>query len=229
MKKLVLFSFGLFLFTINAKADIGFPTDGNMGYVSIHKVVPIEFVENGIKFSIFLNGDFDFVANSRAYNSTVISYRKGIKYVDVRTRSYKGILRNRFGQIIRIDGIPISYDRFGNVTRIGSVDIDYRGTRMTQVGNLHILYNPHGYVKYIGFVKPRMSSWVYSYNHFYNGMTLDYDDDNFYDDHFYTDFGKYREDNDYYYYKSKKGKSEVVVKRKKETVTNRGEDRKRRS
>ena len=219
--------------TLNTKADIGVPTNDNMGYVSIKKAAPIEFIENGIKFSVFLNGDFDFLSNSRAMAPRVYTYRNGIRAFNIYGTDRNLIRTNRLGQVISVNGITIDYNRYGNVIRIGSVYIDYRGNQMVQVGNLHIIYHPHGYVKYAGFVKPRMNIRSYDYRKFYNGMVLDYDDDYFYNDHFYNDFNRYNEDADYYYYKSKKNNDNTVIKRKKETKkemqNNKKVDRKRRS
>lgn len=228
MKKLVLTFVALLLMVSTVEANNSIlTTSSNEGYVKIHKASPIQFVEKGIKFSVYPNGTFDFVSNSRAFTPSRNAYSYN-KYYGNSYRNNLYIIKDRYGRIVRVNNVLINYNRAGNVTQIGSVDIDYHRNRMTQIGNLHIVYNRSGYVKYIGSVKPRFDYRVYRYDSFYNGMILDFDDDYFFDDHFYNDFDDYDEDDNFYYYKSKKDDAKVI-KRKKGHDDELNSDRKRRS
>ena len=80
----------------------------------------VTFVEKGIQFHVFLNGDFEFNRlgrNSNYYNYNGRTYSNNTLRVE---RDYRG-------RIKRIDRIFIRYDYRGNVTRIGK---DRKSTRL---------------------------------------------------------------------------------------------------
>ncbi|MGB5362872.1 MAG: hypothetical protein WBN17_06175 [Aureibaculum sp.] len=218
MKKGILFLLGMFMMVSTAEATNGVLTDSKPGYHSAYKAKPISFVENGIKFYVYPNGDLDFKSNSRSRNTTQYVYRNGKRYVKRVPFNRVRITHDRHGRINRVGNVFINYNRFGKVQRIGSVFVDYQHRKLARVGGLSIKYNRYGEVFYYGQVKPRYTYRNYRYDRFYNGMILDYNDDYFSHDDFYNDFDNYNEDDHYYYYKSKKNKGhkdEKIIKRKK--------------
>jgi len=212
MKKGILIVLGMFLMTSNveAKNDKSF-TKNNEVHYSYEKAV--SFVERGIEFHIFLNGDFDF--NSK-YQHTYVDYngrrtkRTGIK-----------IRRDFTGKIKQVGNVFINYDFRGNVSRIGNVFMQYRYGNLTKVGNLKISYNRWGKPMFFGHVKNN----DFYYNdvgfdfHFNFGDIFDYNDAYFYRNDFRKNYFKIREDTNFYYYKAKPhakiGKRSKILKRRK--------------
>lgn len=173
----------------------------------------VTFVERGIKFHVFLNGDFDY--NTRYSSSTYYDYNGR------RTRRTRGIRieRDYRGRVKRVGNTFINYDYRGNVKRIGSIFIDYRHGQLVRVGNLKITYNRWGNPRFYGNVKhTNYYDNNYGYNSYY-GSIWDYNDDFFYKREFRNNYRKYKEDADFYYYKAvpnaKIGKRSKVIKRKK--------------
>jgi len=221
MKKGLLFILGMLMMVSTAEASDGVKTSSKMGYYNYRYVKPIQFVEKGIKFYIFPNGEIEFNTKSRSRYNSRYTYRNGRRYSRrVQLRNIP-VSRDYYGRVKRVGTVFINYNRYGKVSRVGSVFIDYYRRRMTNVGGLNIRYNRYGQVNYFGQVKPRYSHRNYDYNHFYDGMILGFYDDYFFDTDFYDNFDDYDEDDDFYYYKSKKGKGlkkGAIIKRKKEHI-----------
>jgi len=81
------------------------------------------FVERGITFSIFENGEFDFYINPRRgtnidvdLDGVSLSYNSGYNY-----DAY--IQYDDYGAIVQIEGTPIYYDSYGRISRAGDVRI----------------------------------------------------------------------------------------------------------
>ncbi len=220
MKKGLLFILGILMMVSTAEASDEIKTSSKMGYYKYRNAKPIQFIEKGIKFYIFPNGELDFNTHSRTRYSTRYRYRN-IRHHTRRTPFRRvNISRDYYGRVKRVGNVFINYNRYGKVSRVGSVFIDYYHRRMTNVGGLRIRYNRFGEVNYFGHVKPRFSYRTYDYNYFYDGMILDFDNDYFFDNNFYDNFDNYDEDDNFYYYKSKKGKGHKkrkIIKRKKIT------------
>lgn len=180
----------------------------------------VTFVERGIQFHVFLNGDFDFNTHSR-----------NTRYVDyygrrIKTNRGVRIERDRRGRVRRVGNTFINYDARGNVKRIGTVYMRYRFGQLTDVGNLRISYDRWGNPRYYGNVKYNddyCGDDVY-YNN--NGIDIDvnidifdYDDRYFYRRDFRNNYRQYKEDNNFFYYRAKPnaktGKRGKVLKRRK--------------
>ena len=178
----------------------------------------ITFVEKGIQFHVFLNGDFDFnrlTRNSRYYNYNGITYgNKSLRVV----RDYKG-------RIKRIGRNYIRYNYKGDVTRIGNIKLYYKRGLLRRVGNLKVSYNNWGEPYFYGNVN-RYSNYDSDFYFSLNiGPVYSYNDRFFYNRNFKKNYRKYREDNNYYYYKANKnvkvGKRNKIIKRRKSNVTKR--------
>jgi len=218
MKKGILFLLGMFMMVSTAEATNGKTSNSKLGYNRYYKAKPIQFMEKGIKFYIYPNGQLDFNTHSRSRFTTQYVYRNGRRYTKRVPYNKVRISRDYFGRIKRVGNVFISYNRFGKVARVGSVFMNYKHRKLTRVGGLRIKYDRYGGMRYYGQVKYR--TYHRTYNHIYDGMTFDYNDNYFYHDDFYNNFDDYDEDDDYYYYKSKKGKVNnkgKIIKRKKES------------
>ena len=115
----------------------------------------VRFAENGVLFTVFTDGTFDFKKDKfatpyrygRNYKTNYYGKRNkrgkrghGVNYkLDVKTDYY--------GNIVGINNICISYKRNGKVRQIGSVDIFHQRGRMVQVGGMSIAYNRFGEIR----------------------------------------------------------------------------------
>lgn len=205
---------------------------------------PITFVERGVKFYVYQNGEIDFKkphANSY-YGNTGYYYRNGKRIKKSKrnnTKHYYGENNNTlnvsydyYGRVKRVGKVRIYYNYYGKVTNIGSVFMNYRRNRLTRVGGLKIIRDRYGYTRFIGEVKPQYNSYNTGYyefydDYFYDDYVYNFDDEFFYEDDFYDGYEQFEEDDDYFYYrsktkraqKSKKGTVErkpKMIKRKKE-------------
>ncbi|CAL2103367.1 conserved exported protein of unknown function [Tenacibaculum sp. 190130A14a] len=180
----------------------------------------VTFVERGVQFHVFLNGDFDF--NTHHRNTRYFDY------YGKRMKTNRGVRieRDRRGRVRRVGNTFINYDARGNVKRIGSVYMRYRFGQLTDVGNLRIRYDRWGNPRFYGNVK---------YNDYceddvyYNdggididiniGDVFDYDDVYFYRRDFRNNYRQFREDDNFFYYRAvpnaKIGKRSKVLKRRK--------------
>ncbi len=107
------------------------------------------FVEQGIEFAVFPDGQFDFNVDNYgpdfgAYanlGGVAISFNTGYGY-----DAY--VQYDDFGAVIQVENVPIYYDYYG---------------RIIQAGNVHIRYNNYGYVSRVGglwvhYSRPRVFS-----------------------------------------------------------------------
>lgn len=115
---------------------------------------PIVFVEGGIRFFVYPNGEIDFkTPRRRNYNNRDWNTRN--YNTPGRTRGYRS--NNRFtvrydyyGRLRRVGITTIGYNRFDQVKRIGSVLIKYnRRGKLAKIGGLHIYYGKRGRIKHI--------------------------------------------------------------------------------
>ncbi|NNF82415.1 MAG: hypothetical protein HKM99_06695 [Flavobacteriaceae bacterium] len=188
---------------------------------------PIMFVERGVEFLIFPNGEFDFntelsygpVSDDYYYrqsNGRRSSINRTIGAPGMRFRYGRHggtlILHDRFGKVRRIGNVFINYDRYGRVKRVGSVYMRYRRGLLKQVGGLTLQYNrfgdligTHGLVNFSNQNCGICGMSGCTADHFHN----DWDNDHWEDDH----WDNY--DDDFYYYRNKDGKMKKRKKKKK--------------
>jgi len=121
-------------------------------------VQPILFVERGVEFLVFPNGEFDFNTEINNPYQDVVYNRTNSKRSSinatfgVRTNSRVKYSRNRgtiiqhdrLGRVRRIGNVFVNYDAHGRVKRVGSVYMKYRHGKLKRVGGLTIQYNRYG-------------------------------------------------------------------------------------
>ncbi|WMI64730.1 hypothetical protein RBH94_11740 [Aestuariibaculum sp. YM273] len=122
------------------------------------------FVENGIEFSVFRDGQFDFniLGNNSQLNVSVgspnfnISFNSGYDY-----NAY--VQYDEFGAIIQIENTPIYYDYFGRVSQVGHVNINYNNYGyVTRVGGLYVHYNRYNVFSHCtGYINVYNRRYVY--------------------------------------------------------------------
>jgi len=211
MKKALLLFLGIMSFVTVSANDKNVQTERVITINSYDEAVT--FVERGVQFHVFLNGDFEFEnPNRQYYRHNNRRYSQNNIRID---RDYKG-------RIKRIGANYIRYDYRGNVTRIGNIRIYYRRGFIRKVGDLKVSYNNWGDPYFHGNVHRDYydSNFQFSLN---LGSIFNYNDRYFYDYSFKNNYRKYREDKYYYYYKvkpnGKVGKRGKLIKRRKAGVS----------
>lgn len=129
------------------------------------------FVEDGIEFSIFPDGEFDFyipqyvdgVSLNVSAGPVGISFNTGFDYDPY-------VQYDEFGAVIQIENTPLFYDYYGRLTQAGNVNINYRNNRIARVGGLRVFYNNAGlFSHYSGFINVYNTGYVFQpyHNFFY--------------------------------------------------------------
>jgi hypothetical protein len=121
------------------------------------------FVEDGITFSIFENGEFDFFINELG-NGLGVSYETpGVSISFNSGYDYDPYVQyDTYGAVVQIEGTPIYYDNYGRINRAGSINIRYNLGRLNRIGNLNVFYNSYGrYSHCDGYINNFNRSYVY--------------------------------------------------------------------
>ena len=180
MKKITLLVASIFLFGgIVANAT---ERDHRRSPVDFRNAEPIVFMERGVEFFIFPDGQFDF--NTRPSTGDMYykqSRGKAVnknygRHENVQTRNYGvKVEHDNRGRVRRVGNVMINYDANDRVKRVGSVYMDYNRYALDRVGNLQIIYNRRGQiVDIVGAVKGGRA-YQYSQNdNDYNDRDHDY-------------------------------------------------------
>ena len=172
MKNLAL-SFALLFVGWSASAN---STNGSSSYPVKNYGESFIFVEGGVEFAVYPNGEFDFYYNpqfTRKSNQwsnprTNISYNSGYNY-----NPY--VQYDDYGAVVQIENVPVYYDYYGRITQAGRVDIDYnRNGLISRVGGLNVRYNSlNRPINYIGYINNNNRRYVYQPWHKYYARPAD--------------------------------------------------------
>ncbi len=124
---------------------------------------PVHFVERGVEFFIYPNGEIAF--NTQAFVRNRYPNRRNPFYDKSTRRWYNKsrnipVFYNRFGEVVRVGNVAIAYNKFGQVRRVGNVWVSYdRRGLVHKVGGLFVRYSHKGkLIKRHGYVN-RNSIW----------------------------------------------------------------------
>lgn len=125
------------------------------------------FVENGVTFSVYPDGEFDFYIDNSVniganvnFGSTNVTFNSGYDY-----NPY--VQYDDYGAVIQVQNVPVIYDYYGRVNQIGGVNVWYRNGRVRRVGGMSVYYNNRGYYShYTGYVN--VYNQYYTYNPYYS-------------------------------------------------------------
>ncbi len=122
------------------------PYDNHVNYDNVE---PVEFMERGIRFFVFADGQFDF--STEQSTGSDVYYRNGRRNVNTTygapgTNSAGGVKieHDYKGRVRRVGNVFINYDANDRIKRIGSVYVSYNRYALAQVGGLRIMYNNRG-------------------------------------------------------------------------------------
>lgn len=132
------------------------------------------FVEGSVEFSVFPDGQFDFVYIGPPKNSKVTLHSPNVNISFNSGYNYDAFVQyDDYGAVIQIENIPIYYDAYGRIIQAGSVDISYNDRRLVRVGGLHIIYNNYGYYSHhTGYINMYNPYYVYRPWHVYYARPL---------------------------------------------------------
>lgn len=160
MKNLVLILATVFI------TAMGFSTNNDL-YRANYDGNSFIFVEGNVEFSVFPDGQFDFVYIGNQDNASLsngqmtVTFNSGYNY-----DAY--VQYDHYGAIIQVEDVPIYYDDYGRIVRAGSVSIRYHDRRVSHIGGMHIHYNRYGYYShYTGFINIYNRHYVYRPWHVY--------------------------------------------------------------
>ncbi|WP_136481151.1 hypothetical protein [Cognatitamlana onchidii] len=122
------------------------------------------FVENGVEFSVFPDGQFDFniLNNNSSLNISYgspnvnISFNAGYNY-------NSSVQYDEFGAIIQIEHTPVYYDNYGRVIQAGNINIFYNNFGyVSRIGGLNVFYNRYNtFTHCTGYINIYNRSYVY--------------------------------------------------------------------
>ncbi|MFT7351104.1 MAG: hypothetical protein ACI9XR_000839 [Flavobacterium sp.] len=154
--------------------------------VNYYENEPLSFIERGIEFFVFPNGDFDFNTRPDDSQGNYQFKTAGRRSTEVnrgnRPINY-GVLieQDSFGRVRRVGNTFINYDFSDRVTRIGTVYMQYNRFALDQIGNMRLIYNRHGQiVNTVGNIKGnRYQGYAYQNNqnnspYYQNNNSSDY-------------------------------------------------------
>ncbi len=101
------------------------------------------FVEQGIEFAVFPDGQFDFNVLNYGPNFSAFADFGGVSISFNSGYGYDAYVQyDDFGAVVQIENVPIYYDYYGRITQAGSVRITYNNFgRVLRVGGLFVHYN----------------------------------------------------------------------------------------
>jgi len=191
MKKGILFLLAMFTMITFAEANNSKHPTEVFGFENRYNEA-VTFIERGIRFHVFLNGDFDFDS----------------RYFRTRGNRRIRISRDFQGRINRVGNAWVRYDSRGNVRRIGNVTMSYRRGLLRRVGDLRVTYNSWGSPRFYGQVRYNDYYEDYYDNSLSVGFNINlgtvcvYNDPFFYGNEFRRNYRRVREDANYIYYRA---------------------------
>ena len=173
----------------NASAIINYSDENNK--FEFGQNAPIEFIERGITFYVFPNGEFDF--NTAQTTDSGYYFRRGENTSGRRNfvpeNNGVRIEHDALGRIRRIGNVFVNYDFQNRIKRIGTVFMSYNCFALDQIGGLKIIYNRRGQIiNTYGSVKGYEANYCNTNPYAYASNSY---------------YGTYDNTNPYYYRKSK--------------------------
>ena len=156
MKKITLVVASIFLLgggAANAAEKIAFSAE-TKSPVDFRNPEPIVFIERGIEFFIFPDGQLDF--NTRPSKGSELYYKTNSRgdvnrtYIAPKFHKNKNygvkVAHDNMGRVRQVGNVFINYDSNDRVKRVGSVYMTYNRFALEQVGGLQIMYNRRGQI-----------------------------------------------------------------------------------
>lgn len=135
--------------------------------VDYRNAEPVIFMERGIEFMVFPDGQMDF--NTQPATTGTNYYRTGSRANNTYgapgyNNAPQGVVveHDYNGRVRRVGNVYINYDNVGRVKRIGSVYMTYNRFALSQIGLLTLYYDRNGrIVDASGYVNSNSRSYTY--------------------------------------------------------------------
>lgn len=127
------------------------------------------FMEDGVEFSVFPDGQFDFVYLGYDRRGNINIDRRGVNINFNSGYDYDVYVQyDDYGAVIQVENVEIYYDEYGRIIQAGNTEIHYNDRRIVQVGGLRVFYNHHGYFShYTGYINIWTPYYIYRPWHIY--------------------------------------------------------------
>ncbi|UJH91534.1 hypothetical protein LZ575_02015 [Antarcticibacterium sp. 1MA-6-2] len=173
------------------------------------------FIERGVEFAVYPNGEFDFYYNPQFLNTSPMQIgHPGYNISYNAYHNYDAFVQyDDFGAVIQIESVPVYYDYYGRLVQAGDVVIHYNSIgRIARIGGMKVRYNSFGQpIRYVGYINRYNTAYVYRpwhtyyvrphvnhrivyyepYRAYYELMRIDY-----------YQYANYYQSNNYYYNKT---------------------------
>ncbi len=172
MKKFIFLIAGILLVGFTANATTNTTINYNRGYGN-----SFIFLENGIEFSVFPDGQFDFNISNH-YGTNVSIGTPNVNFSFNSGYNYNPYLQyDEYGAIIQIEHTPIFYDFYGRIVQAGNININYNGFgHVSRVGGLYVHYNRFNRFSHCsGFINTYNRNYVFRpWHRYYRVPAVDY-------------------------------------------------------
>jgi len=215
---LVLF-IGMFAFA-NTNNVNNTQTNNSLEIGRYNHMQPLKFIERGVEFFVFPNGEFDFNSHPRHRRTRGHGMHINISHGAPRAfySTYYGnyhhnqgvrVEHDHLGRVRRVGNVFINYDRHNRIKRIGSVYMNYHHNLLANIGGLHIYYSRNGRIhRTNGTIKHNAGCHYCGMNNcttnHYGGHQDHYDNHNDYEYDTHGDYNNNNNDDLYYYRKGNK-------------------------
>lgn len=132
------------------------------------------FVENNVEFSVFPDGQFDFIYVGPQKGTNIIVSSPNLNVSFNSGYNYDAYVQyDMYGAVIQVENVPVYYDEYGRIIRAGNVDIRYNDRRIVNIGGLRIFYNNYGNFSHCsGYINAFNPYYVYHPWHAYYSRPL---------------------------------------------------------
>jgi hypothetical protein len=156
MKRFIFLLVGFVFFSTSVWAN-------HSNYLNFNQGQSFIFMENGIEFSVFQDGQFDFFMPNYGPNVNVGFNNANVNFSFNTGFNYNPYVQyDSFGAIIQIQNTPIFYDYYGRVNQIGNVPVFYNNFGFVhRVGGLSIFYRNNIFWRQRGFINQFNQRYVW--------------------------------------------------------------------
>jgi len=149
MKKFVLIIAAVLFGTAMAQAA---SAENKVANVNLNAGNSFIFIENGVTFSVFPDGEFDFYVDNRLnigagaqLGNVGVTFNSGFDYNPF-------VQFDDFGAVIQVENVPIFYDFYGRVNQIGAVNLNFNNGFVNRIGGMNIFYSQGAFSHFNGFI-----------------------------------------------------------------------------
>lgn len=120
------------------------------------------FREGNVEFSVFPDGQFDFVYLGPKKTKQVVIDSQGMSISFNSGYNYDALVQyDMYGAVIQVEHVPIHYDHYGRIVQAGETYIRYKNNRLVQIGGLYLHYHGTQYSHHTGYINVYNRRYVY--------------------------------------------------------------------